>query len=110
MTFSLTPQEQNERLTAANTSYGVGTRSYNRSPEKREMDRQRAETTEQWQSAEHAEVEQPLMCDCLQRPHPHELSIHSRLRESPIGGEMRWPWSLRWERSEELGKDTGPPP
>jgi hypothetical protein len=46
--------ELNERLAASVTSYGVGTRSYNRSAEKREMDRQRKDATARY-LAERAE-------------------------------------------------------
>lgn len=34
----------------------------------------------------------PLMCCCVQRTYPHELSIHPRIRHE--GNRNRWPWSL----------------
>jgi hypothetical protein len=51
-------EENNERLAAAVTSYGVGTRSYNRSPEKREMDRQRAEVTTRYREQREASIKE----------------------------------------------------
>ena len=143
----LSEQEKNERLAAAVTSYGVGTRSYNRSAEKREMDRQRAESTARYQEQREATIAQfalsqgipvvnhkgeasirvsdatfeylsrhhgpilvPLRCTCAQRPYPHELSVHQKVRHERVGQyldyydlpcrfapeEMRWPWSLRF--------------
>src|SRR5690349_16121085 len=38
--------ENNARLLGAKNHYGTGTRSYNRSAEKKEMDRQRAKATQ----------------------------------------------------------------
>jgi hypothetical protein len=47
-------------------------------------------------------------CRCLQRPYPHELSVHNKEFESPGTYEtwdlrirfapegMRWPWTLRF--------------
>lgn len=59
-------------------TYGTGTRSYNRSPEKREIDRQRKVATANYKPlAEPIEV--PLMCDCPMRPWPHEIFIHKKL-------------------------------
>lgn len=60
----------------------------------------------------------PLLCTCPQRPHPHELSVHFRVRHEKPGtysvwdgkqeslvefadAEMRWPWSLKWSSREE---------
>lgn len=89
-------QELNERAAAAVTSYGLGTRSYNQSAEKREMDRQRAVVTEKYESQPRQEVELPLLCFCAQREFPHELSVHWRLRVESFNPDYRrmWPWSL----------------
>lgn len=37
-----------------------------------------------------------LMCSCSQRPYPHEISVHDRLRYESYDLELRyrWPWSL----------------
>jgi hypothetical protein len=111
--LDLTPEENNERLAAAVTSYGVGTRSYNHSTEKIEVDRQRAAATEHYQNSPRAEVLAPISCACDQRPYPHDLKAHSKMFEAPGGywiwqggaddvyvrfsedERMRWPWSLR---------------
>ena len=100
----LSQQEKNERLAAAVTSYGVGTRSYNRSPERLEVDRQRAEATARYESAaHHHEITLPIYCSCPQRPYPHELSIHSEIRQESFNPKLRtrWPWSLMQSSREE---------
>lgn len=37
-----------------------------------------------------------LRCSCLQRPYPHQLSIHRDLRPESYNPKLhhRWPWSL----------------
>lgn len=87
--------ESNERLAAAVTSYGLGTKSYNSSAEKREMDRQRKAATEAYESAAREEVE-ILLCPCPQRLYPHELSVHTQLKSESYNPQnrFRWPWSL----------------
>ena len=99
--------ENNARLAAAVTSYGVDTRSYNRSAEKREVDRQREIATARYEAMPHQPCLAPLLCRCAQRPYPHELSVHFKLHEKPgtyldfydqpirwSSSELRWPWSL----------------
>lgn len=70
-------------------TYGLGTRSFNRSPEKREIDRQRAEATANY-------VPQSVtigpICTCRSFEKPHELSEHRRLT-----GEMDW---RHWKQRE----------
>jgi hypothetical protein len=88
------PQELNERAAAQVTSYGVGTRSYNRSAEKREMDRQRKSATEKHEAAPKKEIEVPLICNCPQRPWPHEVFIHNKMRSEFWNRRFEWPWSL----------------
>ena len=104
----LSQAELNARAAAAVTSYGVGTKSYNASAEKREMERQRESATARYEEGPHKAVLVPLMCSCSQRPYPHELSVHTRIRSEKPGvytdfydsvvrfasGEMRCPWSL----------------
>ena len=114
----LSNAELDERAAAAVTSYGVGTRSYNHSAEKKEMDRQREAITAKYESSPRASYEAPLLCSCAQRPYPHELSAHGRVRSEKPGtyltwdGKsetsvsfaepgMVWPWSLRFSRREE---------
>ena len=76
--FKLTFEEENERLAAAVTSYGVGTRSYNRSAEKREMDRQRAEKTATYQPKSNSvEI---LLCHCRSFQYSHEPAMHKKLK------------------------------
>lgn len=69
--------------------YGTGTRSYNRSTEKREMDRQRAEYNRKIAAGEvqFAEVE-ILMCHCRSFRSSHDPSEHRRLRAA-------WDWRVR---------------
>lgn len=49
-------------------------------------------------------VEAPVLCTCLQRDYPHELSVHAQIgREILFNSRLRfsWPWSLRLlERGE----------
>ena len=82
--FTLTNLENDERLAAAVTSYGVGTRSYNRSAEKRELDRQRAEATKRYLEAPRPEVI-IQRCNCRSFNLPHDISRHKELRS-----EMDW--------------------
>lgn len=92
----MSQQELNERAAAAVTSYGVGTRSYNRSAEKREMERQREIATARYEAGPRQEVLAPLLCRCPQREYPHELPIHFDLRAESFNPKFRfkWPWSL----------------
>ena len=92
----LSQAELNERAAAAVTSYGVGTRSYNRSAEKREMDRQQQIATARYEAQSHEPIEVALTCCCPQRSYPHELSIHFDLRSESYNParRFRWPWAL----------------
>lgn len=53
----------------------------------------------------------PVMCPCPQRPYPHELSIHAKIRGESFNPKVRfqWPWSLmlsgRVEPSTERGAE-----
>ena len=80
-------QIDNERLAAAVTPYGVGTRSYNRSAEKREMDRQRAAATKCYQP-QPVEI---LLCHCRSFRYSHDPADHRRLRGD-------WDWRTYRER------------
>ena len=54
--------------------YGTGTRSYNRSTEKREMDRQRKAATLAWENSPRVVRRITVACRCLDHNYPH---IHS---------------------------------
>jgi hypothetical protein len=84
-------------------AYGVGTKSFNASPENHAMKRERAEFTKKYEAGEirFASVTVPLLCRCLQRPTPHELSVHATLASDWAAwgaGQSKnsWPWSLRF--------------
>jgi hypothetical protein len=75
--------ENNERAAAAVTSYGVGTRSYNKSSEKREMDRQREEVTAKYQAGNLAIKDCSsafLLCRCRSFHNAHSPDMHDLLR------------------------------
>ena len=100
----LSQAELDARAAAAVTSYGVGTKSYNASAEKREMDRQREIATARYEAMPRMEFDAPLLCSCPQRANPHELSVHSQIRhEYWRNQELRdtWPWSLMASPREE---------
>jgi hypothetical protein len=91
---NLSEDEKNARAAAAVTQYGQGTRSYNRSAEKREMDRQREETTAKYHAGElkiHDCSSAFLLCYCRSFEHGHSPELHRRLREE-------CDWSLPSER------------
>ena len=100
---SLSNAELDQRAAAAVTSYGVGTKSYNNSAEKREMDKQREVITERYLAAPRREYTAPLLCTCPQRSYPHELSVHSDIRSEwyAYKKNLRWPWSLMLSQREE---------
>lgn len=100
---ALSQAELDARAAASVTSYGVGTKSYNASTEKREMDRQRELATTRYHMMPPASYEAPLMCRCPQRDYPHELSVHSLLRREWWAKDKRncWPWSLMLSQREE---------
>jgi len=85
--------EDDARLANLVTSYGVGTRSYNRSAEKRELERQRKATTEKYLNQPRVEVIVGPMCTCRSFELPHELKRHKEL-------SSEHDWSLeknRWK-------------
>lgn len=85
-------QEANERLAAAVTPYGVGTRSYNRSSEAREVKRQAKEATEKYLAQPHVPIILPVMCDCRSYRFPHPISRHKTLKHP---GDWT-PWQERY--------------
>ena len=100
---SLSNAELDARAAASVTSYGVGTKSYNGSAEKREMDRQRELATAKYEALGCEPYFAPLLCRCPQREYPHELSIHALIRYEWWKRELRnsWPWSLMASSREE---------
>lgn len=100
---SFSNAELDERAAAAVTSYGVGTRSYNRSAEKREIERQRKLLTARYESGPREACFAPLLCRCPQRDYPHELTVHAELRGESYNPKLkfRWPWSLMRSQREE---------
>ena len=73
--------------------YGTGTRSYNRSTEKRNMDRLRREATEQWKPKTESVIVGPV-CNCRSFRFPHYLEAHRKLRAD-------FDWRLPEERTYE---------
>ncbi len=76
--------------------YGMGTRSYNRSGAKREMDR-RCEAAKLLHANDpKEEYLAPLLCACPQRFYPHELAVHQLVRPESYNPRLRfrYPWSL----------------
>lgn len=94
--------EKNERAAAAVTSYGVGTKSYNSSSEKKEMDRQRQEVTERYARGE-LKVQDCsrsfLLCRCRSFPHTHPAAGHSPSFHDTLRADYDW-------RSPEERKST----
>jgi hypothetical protein len=90
--------EKDERLAAAVTSYGVGTRSrsYHRSAEKREMDAQRADATAKYLSQPQPETDTPLRGNCRSFNLPHEVARHD---------ELKIEWTGAWNLSAGESRD-----
>jgi hypothetical protein len=80
---NLPESEKNARAAAAVTVYGVGTKSYNSSAEKREMDRQREETTARYHAGQ-MQIQDCskafLLCYCRSFHHGHSPELHRQLR------------------------------
>ncbi len=74
------PNEDDYRLTALKTSYGTGTRSFNRSAEKKEMDKQRKRLTDSYKLAVRPMVTVGPVCDCRSFQYPHLVGDHKLLR------------------------------
>ena len=73
-------------------TYGTGTRSFNRSPEKRQLNREVKAVTEAYLARpDRLTVLFPLMCRCRSFELPHPLSEHSKLRDL-------WDWRTPEER------------
>ena len=68
------------QLAAAVSSYGVGTRSHNRSMEARLMKVARKEATEKYLQSSHEEFIVGPICTCRSFRLPHELNRHRELR------------------------------
>lgn len=92
--------------------YGNGTRSYNRSPEAREMKRQRAEATKREEARLAAGRFETIivgpMCRCDAFQYPHEAIAHLRcLSDGAMKGWLIWKAivneSYSWPGWAELG-------
>jgi hypothetical protein len=92
-------KEDDYRLTALKTSYGLGTRSFARSAEKKEMDRQRKRITEEYKPGE--SVTMPAMCTCALRPYAHEIFLHRQV--------LNWDGDWRQLWSKEMRQFWRPP-
>lgn len=97
--------EDSWRLAALVTSYGVGTRSYNQSAEKRELDRQRAAATARYLVGPRPDILLPVFCRCRQRTYPHVLGVHKLIRSECSAHKFTWPWSLCLSEREELSTE-----
>jgi hypothetical protein len=77
--------------------YGTGTRSYNRSTEKRQMDRERAEYNRKIESGEIVFGEVVVVqCHCLSFRFSHSPADHKKLRS-----DMDWrTWQERQAEAE----------
>ena len=96
--FELTQAEQDERLAAAVTVYGVGTKSYNSSAEKRESDRQRAAANAKYEAGPKHGVTIEPRCTCRSFRLPHDLTAHRSLKD-----EFDWrPWQERYVFNREF--------
>ena len=60
----LSSSELDARLAAAATSYGVGTKSYNSSSEKKELDRQKKAVTAKYEASPRHEFVIGPICNC----------------------------------------------
>jgi len=85
--------EDDYRLTALAGRYGKDTRSYNRSAEKKELDRQRKRITEAYQPGEGVTV--PVVCTCAARPRPHDAFIHRQILGWDGDWRATWPKEMR---------------
>lgn len=92
------------------TCYGVDTRSYNRSGVKRELERIAERAKERAALDPCEEYLVPLMCACPQRPYPHEVEVHEKMRGEFWRAEHKfsWPWSLCLSERRELSTERRP--
>jgi len=91
--LELTSAENDARLAASVTHYGLGTKSYNSSSERREIDRQRAEITAKYHAGD---LKFPVVlvgpvCACRSFDLPHDISKHRDLAAD-------WDWRTPSER------------
>lgn len=63
-------------------TYGLGTRSFNRSTENRQMKKERAEFTARYLAGEIVlrMVDLPVLCNCRSFRYSHELAAHRLLK------------------------------
>jgi hypothetical protein len=81
-------------------TYGIGTRSFNRSPENRQMKRERAEFTAKYEAGEvklkPVDIRDFMSCTCRSFRYPHPLDAHKKLRS-----DMDWrPFEQREQQDD----------
>lgn len=89
--------------------YGAGTRSWNRSSAKAEMDRQIEHAKQRAALQPRQEYLAPLACECAQRPYPHELAVHAELKHESFNPRLRWRWPWVLMQSERVEPSTERP-
>lgn len=89
----LSEGERNARAAAGVGVYGLGTKSYNASGEKKEMDRQRKTVTEKYEAGELSFADQSrafLVCRCRSFPHTHPAAGHSPAFHGSLKSDYDW--------------------
>jgi hypothetical protein len=89
--FELSNSEMDTRLANLVTPYGQGSRSYNRSAEKRESKTQQAAVTAKYEAGPKQEY-MIMRCNCRSFRLPHDLSAHQSLKHD---GDWT-PWEERY--------------
>jgi hypothetical protein len=83
-------------------AYGIGTRSFNRSTENRQMKKERAEFTAKYEAGEASipkvDPRDFMVCACRSFRYPHTLEAHGKLRS-----EHDWREFEARERTESAG-------
>lgn len=102
----MTPEERNARAAAGVGVYGLGTKSYNASSEKREMDRQRKTVTEKYESGELSFADQSrafLVCRCRSFAHSHPAAGHDIRLHDELQAD--YDWRLPKQRTITYGRE-----
>jgi hypothetical protein len=84
-------------------TYGLGTRSYNRSSECREIKQQRANATRVFEAGPRTVIWWPVACTCSALPFPH-LHDSQKVREEPaVMTPARENYTVKCARSVQSG-------
>jgi hypothetical protein len=102
-----TPEEKHARLLGSANHYGTNTRSYNRSAEKHEMDRQRKEATARYLS-ERAESDAPPKMK-TQLDQAKEKIAKAELSDAHSVSLTRGEWSALWMADPRNRKEVFAP-